>query len=85
MRMFRAVGWTSGAGLPEIGLDEAARLAAEAADELQRAISEGLALVVTAGSCPDGQCVPDDVAERIALVRARMRRAELILAEFSTT
>lgn len=81
--MFPNVGWSSGVGLPEMGLYDAAERAAEAADELQRAISEGLDLLVLAGTGPDGDSVPTDVAERIALVRARMRRAELILAEFS--
>ena len=81
--MVRHVGWGSGVGLPEMRLNEAAERAAEAADELQRAISEGLDLLVLAGTGPDGESVPDDVAERISLVRARMRRAELILAEFS--
>ena len=64
--------------------DAAPRWRRRAADEiLQRAISEGLDLVVLAGSAADGERVSADVAERIAIVRARMRRAELILAEFS--
>jgi len=66
-----------------MGLTDAAERAAEAADELQRAISEGLDLLVLAGTGPDGESLPPDVAERIAFVRTRMRRAELILAEFS--
>ena len=64
---------------------EAARIAADAAEELQSAVFEGLDLVVLAGNEPDVRRIPRDVSDRIAQVRARLRRAELLLAEFSTS